>query len=633
MTDDGNPGTAIRTDAEALKSLLDYLKSSRGFDFSGYKRSSLERRIRKRMREVELERYDEYQDYLQVTPNEFTELFDTILINVTGFFRDKPAWDYVASEVIPQILDGLPDPEPIRVWSAACASGEEAYTIAILFAEALGEEDFRRRVKIYATDVDEDALARARQATFARDALKSVPDEYAARYFELGPIGYSFRSDLRRSVIFGRNDLVQDAPISRIDLLVSRNALMYFTPETQARILGHFNFGLKRSGFLFLGKSEMLITHTDLFSPHNLKWRVFRKVPRLGLSERLAFLGDNAVGEAEAVGRYGELRSGAFDRAPVAQLVLDRSGFVTEVNQAARELFDLGAAEVGRPLQDLELSYRPADIRSALEQAYLERRDVPIGRVPWKSADGEAKTLEVLVAPIPGTGTRALGATISFFDATEIARLDEEHQRSQRQLETAYEELQSTVEELETTNEELHSTNEELETTNEELQSSNEELETMNEELQSTNDELETMNEEQASRSLELDRANLFLEGILGSMGVGVVVLDREQRVQVWNANSTELWGLRADEVEGQHFLSLDTGFPVAALKEPIRAMLNGDHEESQVDVDAVTRRGRTVSCRVRMMPLETDAHDLYGVILMMAVDGQTMMLPAQDAS
>jgi two-component system, chemotaxis family, CheB/CheR fusion protein len=632
MSDDGTR-VATGADSAALKSLLDYLKGSRGFDFSGYKRTSLERRIRKRMQVVEIERYDEYQDYLQVTPNEFTDLFDTILINVTGFFRDKPAWDYVASDVIPPILEGLSDPEPIRIWSAACASGEEAYTIAVLFAEALGEEEFRRRVKIYATDVDEDALARARQATFPRDALKSVPDEYVTRYFGQSPLGYSFRGDLRRSVIFGRNDLVQDAPISRIDLLVSRNALMYFTPETQARILGHFNFGLKRSGFLFLGKSEMLITHTDLFTPHNLKWRVFRKVPRLGLSERLAFLGDNSVGEAEASGRYGELRGGAFDRAPVAQLVVDRSGFVTEVNQAARDLFDLGAAEVGRPLQDLELSYRPVDLRSALEEAYLERRDVAVGRVPWKPARGEAKTLEVLVAPIPGTGTRALGATISFFDATEIARLDEEHQRSQRQLETAYEELQSTVEELETTNEELHSTNEELETTNEELQSTNEELETMNEELQSTNDELETMNEEQTSRSLELDRANLFLEGILASLGVGVVVLDREQLVQVWNANSTELWGLRPDEVEGQHFLALDTGFPVEALKEPIRAMLSGDQEQSQHEVDAVTRRGRKVSCRVRMVPLKTDANELYGVIVMMAVDGQTMMLPAPGGS
>jgi two-component system CheB/CheR fusion protein len=619
-------------DQDGLRPLLDYLKSSRGFDFSGYKRSTLERRIQKRMGEVGIDHYDEYQDHLQVTPDEFTDLFDTILINVTGFFRDSPAWDYVAEEVIPQVLEDAPRPDPIRVWSAACATGEEAYTLAILFAEALGEEDFRRRVKVYATDVDEDALTRARQATFTRDSLKSVPDEYAARYFEQNTIGFSFRPDLRRSVIFGRNDLVQDAPISRIDLLVSRNALMYFTPETQARILRHFNFGLKPTGFLFLGKSEMLITHTDLFTPHSLKWRVFKKVPRRHLTERLAFIPEGGTGDFDAAGRYDELMGGAFDLSPVAQVVVDRSGFVTQVNQTARAWFGLGAADVGRPFQDLELSYRPVDLRSALEKAYVEHRAVSIRRVAWSTPGDVEKTLDITVGPISGPGSSALGAAVSFDDVTEAARLDEEREQARRQLETAYEELQSTVEELETTNEELHSTNEELETTNEELQSSNEELETMNEELQSTNDELEVMNDEQASRSVDLDRANLFLEGILGSLGVGVVVLDREQKVQVWNANSTELWGLRPDEVEGRHFLALDVGFPVERLKEPIRTMLNGDQEQSEHEVEAVTRRGRTVSCLVRMMPLKAPGDELHGVILLMAPDGDTMMRAAQNS-
>jgi two-component system, chemotaxis family, CheB/CheR fusion protein len=480
--------------------------------------------------------------------------------------------------------------------------------------------------------VDEDALARARQAIFPRDGLKSLPEEYAGRYFEHGPLGYSFRGDLRRTVIFGRNDLVQDAPISRIDLLVSRNALMYFTPETQARILRHFNFGLKSTGFLFLGKSEMLITHTELFAPQNLKWRVFTKVPRRGLSERLAFLGENSATDAETAGRYRELRDGAFDLAPVAQIMVDRAGIVSDANQEARALFGLDLADMGRPLRDLELSYRPADLRSALEQAYAETRTISVGRVAWSPRGGESRTLEVLVAPVPGPGPRALGATISFEDVTDAARLDEEHGLAQRQLETAYEELQSTVEELETTNEELHSTNEELETTNEELQSSNEELETMNEELQSTNDELEAMNDEQVSRSLELDRANLFLEGILGSLGVGVVVLDRDQRVQVWNAGSTDLWGLRADEVEGEHFLGLDIGLPVESLKDPIRVVLTGD-QDSEQEIEAVTRRGKTIRCRVRMMPLRTDGGGLYGVIMLMAAADGTMMPPAQDGS
>jgi two-component system CheB/CheR fusion protein len=612
---------------DGLQSLLEYLKRNRGFDFTGYKRSSLERRIRKRMHEVNVESYEEYEDHLEVTPDEFTELFDTILINVTGFYRDKPAWAYISDEVVPQILEDVPAPEPIRVWSAACATGEEAYTLAMVLTEALGEADFQRRVKIYATDVDEDALTRARQGAYSRDSLKPLPAGHAEKYFEHGPDGYTFRTDLRRSVIFGRNNLVQDAPISRIDLLVSRNALMYFTPETQARILGQFNFALKDTGFLFLGKSEMLITHTDLFTPHDLRRRVFRSVPRRGLRDRLAFVAEtSAMQPAEPAKRYTELLGGGLDTAPVAALLVDRSGVVSGVNQEAQRLFNLSAADLGRPFQDLELSYRPVDLRSALAQAQSERTPAQVGRVGWPLRSGDRATLEIEVRPLPGRGGDALGAAIYFSDVTHAAHIDAEYERSKRELETAYAEIQSTVEELETTNEELHSTNEELETTNEELQSSNEELETMNEELQSTNDELETMNEEQSVRGAELDKVNLFLEGILGSLGVGVVVLDSERRVQVWNANSTELWGLRAEEVEGQPFLDLDIGLPVEEVKDSIRKVLADDTEMVEQQVEAVTRRGKKVECRVRTLPLRASDGKSYGAIILMALADEALV-------
>jgi len=607
------------TSAEDLQSLLEYLKQTRGFDFTGYKKSSLERRIKKRMDQVNVETYAEYQDFLEVTPDEFTDLFNTILINVTAFFRDERAWEYLAEELIPKLLEELPDPQPIRVWSAACASGEEAYTVAMLLAEAMGEEDFKRRVKIYATDVDEEALTIARHATYSREDLEAVPDGLAEKYFEPSPLGQVFRPELRRSVIFGRNDLVQDAPISRIDLLISRNALMYFTPEAQGRILSHFNFALNHNGYLFLGKSEMLVTHTDLFTPYDLKWRVFRKVVRSGLRERLSFITDVGAGEGDqAVHRQAQLAAAAIEIAPEAMLVVDRAGFVVAINQRARGLFGLGPADLGRPLQDLDVSYQPADLRSAIAQAAADRKRVQLGRYPWSPRPGDERTIEITVMPMSGNGA-AVGATIRFADVTEHARLDEEHERSKRQLETAYEELQSTVEELETTNEELHSTNEELETTNEELQSSNEELETMNEELQSTNDELESMNEEQQTRGTELDRLNLFLEGILGSLGVGVVVVDEDQIVQVWNASSTELWGLRPEEADGRPILSLDINFPLEDLREALRSALGPDGQATETTVEAVNRRGRSFTCWVRVLPLRAKSGDTYGAIVLMA--------------
>jgi two-component system CheB/CheR fusion protein len=573
------------------------------------------------MQEVGIDTPLDYQDYLETNPEEFAKLFDTILINVTSFFRDRAAWSYLSEDVIPQVLEG--GSGPIRVWCAGCATGEEAYTIAIVLAEALGADQFRERVKIYATDADENALDHARHATYGRHAVKGLPPELLERYFVEGPQDYSFQPDLRRSVIFGRNDLVQDAPISRVDLLLCRNVLMYFTPEAQSRILQRFNFALSDSGFLFLGRSEMLTTHGGLFTPYNLKWRIFQKVPRVQVRERLAYGGSGInpalLGEP---GRYLELRGGAFALAPNAQIMVSRDGFVVDVNQRARELFGCTLTDIGRPFQDLALSYRPVDLRSAIERAYEAGETVTLGRVPWSAEGTEERVLEVEVRSVPGPDGLPLGVTISFMDITALARLSDEHDEGKRELERAQEELQSTVEELETTNEELQSTNEELETTNEELQSTNEELETTNEELRSTNEELETMNRAHLERATELDRVNLFLEGILTSLGVGVIVLDCEHKVEVWNGDSAELWGLRPEEVEGKHLADLDIGLPVDDLDHVIEGALSTAARTASLELEAVNRRGRRFKCSVRVLPLTTPAGEVAGVLLLMA-DGE----------
>lgn len=275
-------------DDAGLGALLDFIKESRGFDFTGYKRSSLQRRVERRMQEVGVGTFGEYLDRLQVDQDEFTQLFNTVLINVTGFFRDPEAWRELQNEILPELLAPKTRGEPIRVWSAGCASGEEAYGLAILLAEAVGPEEFRRRVKVYATDVDEDALATARQATYTDKELQAVPEEWRERYFERHGSRATFRGDLRHSVIFGRNDLVQDAPIGRLDLLVCRNTLMYLNAETQAQVLRRFHFALGPAGALFLGKAEMLLSHSRLFLPVDLKRRFFRKadqgIPRAGRS-------------------------------------------------------------------------------------------------------------------------------------------------------------------------------------------------------------------------------------------------------------------------------------------------------------------------------------------------------------
>jgi two-component system, chemotaxis family, CheB/CheR fusion protein len=598
-----------------LDILLEYLKRTRGFDFTGYKRTSLERRISKRMEAVGVDSHLAYVDYLEVQPDEFAFLFNTILINVTGFFRDAAAWEYMASDIVPRLLENRPE-GPIRVWCAGCASGEETYSIAMLLAEALGEQAYLERVKIYATDVDEEALNEARHASYSAKAVEPVSAELLERYFDRVDRRQVVRKDLRRTVIFGRNDLVQDAPISRIDLLVCRNALMYFNAETQSQILNRFHFALNNWGYLYLGKSEMLITHSELFKPVNLKRRVFSKVVRPTLRDRLMFAAH--PNHAEIEGSAGSaVRESAFDAAPIAQIAVDADGTLVLANEEARTLFGLTVSDVGRPLKDLEISYRPVELRSNIELAQADRRGIALTNVTMTAAHGDARELEVRISPL-FSGDRDLGASITYTDVTVHRRLQTELEGSKRELETAYEELQSTVEELETTNEELQSTNEELETTNEELQSTNEELETMNEELQSTNEELETINDEHRQRTLELNEVNAFLETILTSMGVAVAVLDRSLTVRVWNAYSADLWGLRSDEVEGDNFLNLDLGLPVDRLKAPLRKVLRDGDGRVEVVLDATNRRGRAIQCRVIALPMSVDGQETTGAILMM---------------
>ena len=466
MTDDG----------ERVEDLLQYLKTSRGFDFTAYRRSSLVRRIQKRLQTVSLPSYDAYQGYLENHPEEFSLLFNTILINVTNFFRDAEAWKFVATEIVPRILADTSADNAIRVWSAGCASGEEAYTLAMILVDQMGVDQFRRRVKIYASDLDEEALTQARHATYSAQHVQDVPPEQLKRYFERVEDRYVFHQDLRRAVIFGRHDLVHDAPIARVHLLVCRNTLMYFTREVQTKVLGRFHYSLQHGGYLFMGRAELLLTHGGLFAPVQLKSRVFSKA----------------------------------------------------MNHNARE-------HIG-PLQREEASVATAD-DDQLHALTLENDSV--ARVMLRT-----------------------GGTLP--------------------------------------------------------QATNEELETMNEELQATNEELETTNTQLRLRSDELSHANAFLASILAGLEFGVVVVDPRVQVVAWNHRSEDMWGLRADEVQGRHLMNLDIGLPVEQLSRPIHSVLSQDTTHAELSLDCVNRRGRSVRCDIRANPLLAQSGEILGAILLM---------------
>jgi two-component system CheB/CheR fusion protein len=383
-------------------------------------------------------------------------------------------------------------------------------------------------------------------------------------------------------------------------------------------MIDRLHFALKEEGILFLGKAEMLLSDTDRFDVVNMRQRLFRRkpgrrtTPHTPVTLRLDAM---PTAQKQATGRKRVVGDLMVETSPLSTVGLDADGVLVAASAHARTQFGLTAQDLGRPFRDLELSYRPAELRSLIEQAHRERRSIRLSAVEGRGAVSDSQFYDIVVQPLWGADTSSIGTAITFLDVTLQTRLQHDLKQVREDLETAYEELQSTNEELETTNEELQSSIEELETTNEELQSTNEELETTNEELQSGNEELETMNEEMQVRATELDGARTFLEGVLSSIGSSVVVLSRSGRVRAWNRAAEEMWGLRAAEVEDESFFSLEFGLPVDRLRELFDACQRDRRPTGPLVVPAVNRVGRSLRCRAVCTPLDGESD---GVVMLL---------------
>jgi two-component system CheB/CheR fusion protein len=395
---------------------------------------------------------------------------------------------------------------------------------------------------------------------------------------------------------------------------------MYFNAETQANVIRRFHFALTDPGYLFLGKAEMLLNHSDQFQPVDLRMRLFRK---LSPSPRSAGELGWRAGPGGRDPASGRLDAAALSSAPVVQLATDMDGNLRVANSAAELLFNLRPRDLGRPFQDLEVSYRPVELRSRIEQVRTDLRPVELHDVKWhRPGVPEPSYYDVSVTPLLADRGGLIGVGISFIDVTRDRQARDQLSHANAELERAYEELQSLNEELETTNEELQSTNEELETTNEELQSTNEELETMNEELQSTNDELQTINDELRRRTDELDQTNGFLGSVLRSVGSAVIVLTDDLRVTVWSPGAEDMWGLRPDESEGKSLSSLDIGLPTGEITPELRRLLSPASDgAATLHLKAVNRRGRTVDLRIAASRLHSEEGLTSGVILVIDPD------------
>jgi two-component system, chemotaxis family, CheB/CheR fusion protein len=596
-----------------LKELLQELAEQRGFDFRGYKKTTLERRFRRRMFQVNIGSYADYGEYIRKHPDETNELLSTILINVTEFFRDPPAWEILRHEILPPLLKPLKPGHSFRVWSAGCASGEEPYSVAILLAEHFGPRIQEHDIKIYATDIDDEALNTARRGEYSAESLHTIRPEWRAKYFH-GKGLLRVSRDIRKLVIFGRSNLAQDAPISHVNLLICRNLLIYFDSELQKHILNRLNYALEPGGVLFLGKSESQLTNYSQFRRLNSRWRIFRRIPSApSLDERTQSQEDNGE-QIESSARAREELDGMrqqqrylLETLRVGVFVLGADDVLTMNNSSALTLCGLPPANlIGRRLPDTDLFIRIPELGSQLQATRVNNESARF-QTRIKTATGD-KLLEVTLRPTLDEKGERSGTLIYLDDET----LQEKLQATVEELESTGEELQSANEELETTNEELQSTNEELETTNEELQSTNEELETTNEELQSLNEELETTNQELEERTKELDQVNSVYSQTLERIRLPVMLVDQERHIVFWNARALRLFGFKnKPPVE----LTIDQ----LPLPPELRSVLVRRHRAVLVKGEPTIARGQSLGGKLNLIadihfsviPREDHAHNV----------------------
>ena len=592
----------------AFLRLLEKLSAEHHFDFRDYKVTSLARRIQTRMSQVGIADPDAYIEHLGRHSEEAERLFNTILINITSFLRDGPAWEFLGEKVVPGLIESAAATRSIRVWSAGCATGEEPYSVALLLAERLGDRAGSIDVKIYGTDVDEDALTVARHGLYRLEQLKEVPSALVDRYFTRDGQLFRVRRDLRRWCIFGRHNLVQDPPLSHLDLVVCRNLLIYFKTNLQQRLLPRFHYALRGRGVLFLGKSESLLARSRWFTPLSAKWRIFERTSLVPARPEPAVLRAESESTADEMTREGGDRAprplpmeGVVDGLPFGVLVVEPDDTVRSWNPAMAALFEIPTeSALGRKFRDLDISYRAEGLRARMEEAKEGRVPVRLEQLEFTRRSGLSVHVDVRIVPLLERH-RLLGLVVTVVDVSESARLRDEVARVTEQNATVTEELQSTNEELETTNEELESTNEELETTNEELQSTNEELLATVDELQATN--------------AELQRLALYHASVVQSVDQAIVVLDRAFVVTSWNPAAEELWGLPAAQAIGREFFSLPLGPVIGVAREAVTRIGQGAAAETVLDVPFAAP-GQTVPSLLRLLPLHGDADGQLSGIL-----------------
>jgi two-component system, chemotaxis family, CheB/CheR fusion protein len=574
-----NLESEISRDKSSLEKIIILLRTYTGNDFSLYKKNTVYRRIERRMTVHKIEKITTYVHFLQENPKEANILFKELMIGVTNFFRDAPVWEKLKESIIPDILNNLPEGTVLRAWVPGCSTGEEAYSLAMVFKESLekikSKEGFS--LQIFATDLDNEAIETARRAIFPSNIISDVSVSRLARFFNKTEEGYRVNTEIREMVVFANHNIIMHPPFTKIDILSCRNLLIYMDPELQKKIFGLFYYSINTEGYMILGSAETLGTQSALFTTIDSKLKIFKRAITTIAPELFDFPSS-----------FSKVRAGGTEK-PVPAKVTQNIQTLTDqfliqhfspagvlVNETGDIVYISGHTgkylepAVGKANMNIFAMLREGlreEFPNAFRKTIIKKEKVVIQHQKV-GADGNMQTVNIIIQWIDKPEPLNGYVIVLFVDTPDVPGIDRRiikgkktlesirQQELETELQHAREEMQSTLEEMQTSQEELKSTNEELQSTNEELQSTNEELTTSKEEMQSLNEELQTVNAELQSKVEDFSRVNNDMKNLLNSTDIATLFLDKELNIRRYTNQATKIFKLIKGDI-GRPFTDL----------------------------------------------------------------------------
>jgi two-component system CheB/CheR fusion protein len=628
------PAPPVPAALSAMRRIAMLLRSKTGNDFSQYKQNTIRRRIERRMVVHNLKDMDAYARYLTENPAEVHILFKELLINVTSFFRDKEAFEALNKDGLPRIFANKPENYIFRIWVPGCASGEEAYSLAILFHEYMETIKQEFKLLIYATDIDDDAIATARAGIYPANIAIDVSPDRLRRNFSKEEGGFRIKKEIREMVVFAIQNVIKDPPFTKMDLISCRNLLIYLDVELQNRVIPAFHYALRPDGVLFLSPSEGIGNFVDLFASLDKKWKVYRIKPSLTsartlVAQRFAWTGEQTEKEQiEATRKMEKTNFSELIKRVLLQsfappsVITDEKGNIIYVHGDTGKYLQPAQGQVSTNVIDMAREGLQLDLRYAIQNTAVQKRLFIVKDLPVRT-NGGIHGVDLTVRPLADPeATREL-LLISFQDSVlppleksirtkRVTTKGESKRVEELEQDLAYtkENLQATIEEMQAANEELKSTNEELQSTNEELQSTNEELETSKEELQSVNEEIVTVNSELQAKIEQLTSIQNDMKTLLENVNLGTIFLDEHLAIRRFTRETTKVYRLAPS----------DTGRPLA----DIRSMIPDVDliPDAQAVLDSLIPRDIPVLTTnnewflVRIMPYRTQENVIDGVVL-----------------